>query len=391
MNEAAKTEARAKAGDVVALTQLLVRTPSVNPVLESGGSGERSVAVLCASWLDGWGYATQTKEVAPGRWNVVAEMGSGSPVTLLNGHLDTVGVAGMSIDPHSAELREGRLWGRGSADMKGGVAAILAAAQRFANAGTKASGTVVVALTADEEHASLGMQALLGEPRDDGPLVADRAVVCEPTSLGVMPAHKGFLWLTARFSGVAAHGSRPEVGVDAVRHAGLYMAALETLHTTLSNRPHHPLLGPASFHYGRLRGGVAPSVYPDACTLEIERRTLPHEGREVEQEFTDALATLHDEPGLDVTLDVDLYRPGSDVPSDAPVVTSLLQALAAEGLPQAVEGMTAWVDAAFLNEAGIPAVCFGPGSIDQAHTADEFVEVEQLQSAAAVLARLLGV
>lgn len=386
MTEAIQTDARAKAGDVVALTQLLVRTPSVNPVLESGGAGEPAVASLCARWLEAWGYRTRKKEVAPGRWNVTAELGSASPVTLLNGHLDTVGVAGMSIEPFSAEIRDGCLWGRGSADMKGGVAAILAAAHRFANAGAQASGTLIVALTADEEHASLGMQALLAEP-----VVADRAVVCEPTSLAVMPAHKGFLWLTARFAGVAAHGSRPEVGVDAVRHAGLYMAALETLHAALVEGPHHPLLGPASFHYGRIRGGVAPSVYPDACTVEIERRTLPHEGREVEQEFSDALARVQAEQGCEATLEVDLYRPGSDVAPDAPVVSALLQALGAEGLPEAVEGMTAWVDAAFLNEAGIPAVCFGPGSIDQAHTANEFVEVEQLHSAAAVLCRLLGV
>lgn len=153
----------AQHGDVVALTQLLVRTPSVNPTLEEGGDGEYAVASLCASWLERWGFDTTRTEVAPTRWNVVARLGSGSPVTVMNGHLDTVGVSGMSIDPFSGEVREGRLWGRGSADMKAGVAAILAAAYAFANAGAERSGTLIVALTADEEHASLGMQALIAE------------------------------------------------------------------------------------------------------------------------------------------------------------------------------------------------------------------------------------
>ncbi len=366
-------------GDVVALARALVRTPSVNPVLEEGGDGEYAVASLCGRWLQAWGFEPRLTEVTPGRWNVTGRMGAGTPVTLLNGHLDTVGVEGMSIDPFSGDVREGRLWGRGSADMKGGVAAILTAACHFSRAADRA-GTLVVALTADEEHASLGMQAFMAEAPE-----ATRAVVCEPTELAVMPAHKGFLWLTAHFQGVAAHGSRPEVGVDAVRHAGLFVAALEALHEQLSTRAHHPLLGPASFHFGRIRGGVAPSVYPDSCTVEIERRTLPHEGREVEEEFSQVLDRLQ----VDASLTIDLYRPGSDVPPDAPLVTDLKRALVAEGLEPTVAGMTAWVDAAYLNEAGIPAVCFGPGSIGQAHTADESVAVDQLRSAAEVLKRFL--
>ena len=179
------TDAMTRA-DPVALTQQLVRTPSVNPVLEEGGDGEGAVAVLAAEWLEGWGYQPAIVEVAPARYNVVARRGGGAgPSLLLNGHLDTVGVAGMA-EPFSGDIREGRMYGRGSADMKSGVACALAAAAQLAE--EEIPGELIVALTADEEHASLGMAALV-----DGGVSADAAVVCEPTSLAIMPAHKGFL------------------------------------------------------------------------------------------------------------------------------------------------------------------------------------------------------
>jgi acetylornithine deacetylase len=290
----------------------------------------------------------------------------------------------MTIDPFAAEIRDGRIWGRGACDMKAGVAALLAAAHRFATRGGR--GTVIVALTADEEHASLGMQHLVA-----GELPADRAIVCEPTSLAVMPAHKGFIWMTASFRGRAAHGSMPSEGVDAIRHAALYLAELESLHAELGTRARHPLLGHASFHAGTIQGGSAPSVYPAACVLEIERRTLPHEDdEEVVADFRAALQRLTERlPEVEGSLEQGLTRPGSDVPPDSPVVRSLLAAVAAEGVSPRVEGMTAWVDAAFLNRAAIPAVCFGPGAIATAHTADESVDVDEVRIAASVLERLI--
>ena len=216
--------------------------------------------------------------------------------------------------------------------------------------------------------------------------------MCEPTELAVHPAHKGFVWLTVRFRGRAAHGSRPEVGVDAVRHAALYLAELESHHEALAEGQRHPLLGPGSFHFGRIRGGVAPSVYPDACTVEIERRTLPGEGDEVIQPFVDALNAVQSRhPEVKGELRVDLVRPPSDVSADHALVRDLVDAQRAEGLPGQVLGMSAWVDAAFLNEAGIPAVCFGPGSIEKAHTADEWVPVADLETGQRVLERFLGV
>lgn len=211
--------------------------------------------------------------------------------------------------------------------------------------------------------------------------------MCEPTGLAVMPAHKGFVWIDVDFRGRAAHGSRPEVGIDAVRHAALYLVELEGLAAELAGRPPHPLLGHGSFHAGTIRGGTAPSVYPEVCRLTLERRTLPGERVEdVVAEFEAALRALGDRlPELEATLESGLDRPGTEVPGTSPVVRELLDACARHDRTPRVRGMTAWVDAAFLNDAGIPAVCFGPGSIADAHAADESCPVAEIEACARIL------
>lgn len=368
-------------GNPVTMTTQLVRTPSVNPVLEEGGAGEHRVAALAAGWLRGWGYRPVVSEVAPGRFNVVARRGTGrGPSLLLNGHLDTVGVAGMA-DPFSGAVRGGRLFGRGAADMKSGVACILAVAAELAR--EEIAGELVVALTADEEHASLGMEALV-----ESGLRADAAVVCEPTGLTVMPAHKGFLWMNVRVDGRAAHGSRPDAGVDAITHMGHVLVAFEEESRRLAQETGHPLLGPASLHAGTIEGGSAPSVYPDRCRLVVERRTLPGETtRDVMAEADRVLKHARERcPGLDATVKAGLYRAATEVPVGSGLVEGLRRACRRAGVPGAVGGMTAWVDACFLNERGIPAVCFGPGSIARAHAVEEWVRVDEIEACARVLA-----
>lgn len=372
----------AREGDPVALTRALVGIPSVNPLLEEGGAGEKAIADCCLEWLDAWGYRAEVREVAPGRYNVLAtHRGVGlGPRLVLNGHLDTVGVEGMTIPPFGGEVSGGRVWGRGACDMKGGLAIILATAAELASAGH--AGELVVALTADEEHASVGMQDFVSSFGG-----ADAAVVCEPTSLAVMPAHKGFLWLEAEFRGKAAHGSRPEEGVDAILHAGLFLAALKELEARIRDGSRHLLLEYPSLHAGTIRGGTAPSIYPHDCHLVLERRTLPGEDPEVIlAEFQEVLDRVTAEtPWMDGTLRAGLFRPGTEVPVDSELVQGLLEAAESEGIEGRVEPMTAWVDAAFLNEAGIPAVCFGPGSIAQAHGAEEWVPVGELEAGARIL------
>lgn len=376
---------KARLGDPVALTRVMVAIPSVNPELEEGGAGEEAMARQCGSWLEDWGYGVEMEEVAPGRWNVLARRSGGGGrgrTLILNGHLDTVGVGGMTIPPFGGELAEGRVWGRGACDMKGGLGIILSAAAELSR--SSHPGELMVVLTADEEHASVGMEAFAGPD-----LRADGAVVCEPTSLAVMPAHKGFLWVEAEFRGRAAHGSRPDQGVDAILHAARFLTALEPLGIRLREAPPHPLLAHPSFHAGTIRGGSAPSVYPDRCHLVLERRTLPGEdSTAILEEFQEALDHLRAScPEVDGRLEAGLFRPGTEVPTDSALVRTLLGAVEMEGVQPRVEGMTAWVDAAFLNEAGVPAVCFGPGSIAQAHGAQEWVPVAEVEVGARVLVR----
>lgn len=368
--------------DPVTMTQQLVRTPSVNPVLEDGGAGEGRIADLVAGWLRGWGYRPVIGEVAPGRLNVVARRGRGGgsgPSLLLNGHLDTVGVAGMAA-PYSGTIRRGRVFGRGSADMKSGVACVLAAAAELAD--EEIPGELVVALTADEEHASLGMEALVASG-----VVADAAIVCEPTGLAIMPAHKGFLWMDVFVEGRAAHGSRPDAGVDAITHMGHVLVAFEEESRRLARETDHPLLGAASLHAGTIKGGSAPSVYPDRCHLVVERRTLPGETAEgVMDEARMVLAAARKRcPGLQARVEAGLYRAATEVPVSSALVAGLRGACRRTGLPGVVEGMTAWVDACLLNESGTPAVCFGPGSIAQAHAAEEWVPVSEIEACSRIL------
>jgi len=375
----------ARAGDPVSLARALVRIPSVNPALEPGGAAEGEAAAFCNDLMQDWGLCPELEEVAPGRVNVIGRLPGSGGTLLLNGHLDTVGVAGMTVDPFGGEVRNGRLIGRGACDMKGGVAALLAATHALSRRPEQDRPTVVVALTADEEDASLGMQALTARG-----VSADLAIVCEPTELSVMPAHKGFLWVRLIFEGRAAHGSRPDLGIDAVRHAARYLSALDELDARLEAHPGHPLLGQPSFHAGTIRGGSAPSVYPDSCELILERRTLPGErSDETVAPFREVLERLMTEsPQIRATLEVPLERPGTEVALEAPAVQRLLGAIEAHGRPPKVRGMTAWVDAAFLNQAGIPSVCFGPGSLEQAHTVDEWIEVEQIGACAEILERV---
>jgi acetylornithine deacetylase len=372
----------AAAGDAVALARVLVSIPSVNPRLETGGVGEGAVARQCARWLEGWGFEVAVSEVEPGRSNLVARMGGGAPRVLLNGHLDTVGVGGMTVPPFDAGVSEGRLIGRGACDMKGGVAAILSAAAALSRSGWD-EGELLVALTADEEHASLGAMALV-----EAGLTADLAVVCEPTGLAVAPAHKGFEWVDVEVKGRAAHGSRPDRGVDAIRHAARLLVALDDLEQELSARAPHPLLGHGSLHAGTITGGRAPSVYPDLCSVVLERRLLPGEGAGTAvQEIGELVERVRREalPELEVEVVGGLFRAGTEVPVDHPLVEGLCRALRDRGLPDHVEPMTAWVDAAVFNEAGIPAVCFGPGSIENAHAADEWCPTSEIEIAARVL------
>ncbi|HEY0996650.1 MAG TPA: ArgE/DapE family deacylase [Gemmatimonadaceae bacterium] len=374
-------------GDALALARALVAVDSRNPSLTAGAPGEGAVAALLAGVLRDWGFAVEVHDAAPGRPNVVARIGgfgAGAPTLMFNGHLDVVGTEGMAHAPFDPVVREGRLHGRGAADMKGGIAAMCAAALRAADAGI--AGGLVIAAVADEEYGSAGTRALVARG-----VRADAAIVTEPTRLAIMPAHRGFVWLEVLVHGVAAHGSRWEIGVDAIRHAGLLLAELDRVDAELLPTRSHPLLGRPSLHASLIEGGTGMSTYPDRCLLRLERRTIPGEPAEaVLAEVEEAMARVRTRrPGFSAEVRVTLAQPPSDVAPGAPVVRELeAAAREAGGAAPAIEGMSAWTDCAILNAAGIPAVCFGPGDIAQAHAAEEWIIIEEIERATATLAGL---
>ncbi len=371
-------------GDARALTETLVRIDSRNPTLVPGAPGESGCAHVLAEVLGGWGFRLEWQDVRDGRANLIARIGTperGRPTIMFNGHIDVVGVEGMNHPPFAPVTDGDLLYGRGSCDMKAGVAAMSVAAWQAAQRGLR--GEIIVAAVIDEEFESLGTRAMLERGTR-----ADVAVVTEPTRLAICPAHRGFVWLEFTFTGRAAHGSRYDIGIDAIEHATRVLVALEQFQRTVLPTRTHPLLGRASLHAATISGGVGWSTYPEYCTLRVERRTVPGETTaSVLGEVEAILAALrNDDPQLRVAVRVDTAQRPSDVAVDAPLVQRLSAAhLAVRGHVPPVEGLSAWTDAALLNDAGIPAVCFGPGDIALAHAATEYVPLSEIDAATAVL------
>jgi len=373
--------------DAERLVAELVALDSVNPALVPGGAGEGAIAAFAAGWCRDAGLEAEVVDDPPGRPSVLARArGRGGGRSLLFcGHLDTVGVAGMA-EPHVPRVRGGRLHGRGAVDMKGGVAAALLAAREAARRGL--AGDVLVAAVADEEHASLGVQALLARGA-----CADAAVVCEPTGLEVCVAHKGFAWLEVEATGRAAHGSRPDLGVDAIVQLGPVLEGVRELAASLGAQAGHPLLGPGSVHASLVAGGQELSSYPEHARLQLERRTVPGEDRDRVQGELDALlarARAAAAPGARLEGRITLVREPFEVDPEAEVVVALRRRAAAVlGRAPALVGHAAWMDAAFLAAAGIPTVVFGPAG-EGLHATDEWVDLDSVARCAETLAALAG-
>src|SRR5919107_3429390 len=286
----------------------LVAIDSVNPALVPGGAGETEIARFVAGWLERAGLEVELVEPAPGRPSVigVARGRGGGRALMLNGHLDTVGV-GQMTDPHRPRVAGGRLHGRGAYDMKGGVAACMLAAAAAARADL--AGDVIVTAVADEEHSSIGVQAVLDRRG------ADACVVTEPTALELVVAHKGFAWWEIVAEGRAAHGSRPHLRVHRIAPGGPGLTALGALERELAGRPHERL-GPGSVHASLIAGGQELSSYPERCTLQVERRTLP--GETEAQLDAERERLLGGDPRLSAR--TTLVRPPFEVAPGAPIV-----------------------------------------------------------------------
>lgn len=368
------------------LTQLLadlVAIDSINPDLVPGGAGEGAIARFVAGWLAEAGLEVHMDEVRPGRPNVIGvARGSGGGKTLmLNGHMDTVGVAGMA-DPHRPRVAGGRLYGRGAYDMKAGLAACMIAAAEARARGLR--GDVIVTAVMDEEYAGIGTLDVAARYKADG------AIVAEPTELRLMVAHKGFAWFTVEIVGAAAHGSIPGA-VDAITRMGGVLVGIDRLNRRLLASPTHPLLGSGSVHAGLISGGQEPSSYPERCTLQVERRTIP--GETPAQAEAELRAILDDlaraTPDLNVTLRAGVSRAPMETPADAALPALLRRhGQAVSGHEIEVEGGAYWTDAASLSEAGIPAVLLGPRG-EGAHATTEWVDLESAAQCAAIYARVI--
>lgn len=358
--------------DALELLKALVAIDSVNPSLVTGGAGERGIASFVAGWARDRGLEAEVLERTPGRPSVVvrARGRGGGRTLLLCGHSDTVSVEGM-LDPFTPRLYGDRLHGRGACDMKAGVAAALVACREAA--GRRLSGDVIVAVVADEEHSSLGVQEVLGTLR------ADAAIVTEPTDLALVIAHKGFVWSEVEVRGRAAHGSRPHLGVDAIAKTGAILTALVHLDGHLGGR-HHPLVGRASVHASTIHGGEELSSYPARCVVGIERRTLPDETAAVVAAELESLLEVckAQDPELEASQRTLLIREPFEVAADAPIAELARDAATTVlGTPPAVAGAGYWTDAALIAAAGIPTILFGPTG-EGAHAAEEWVSVSAM-------------
>lgn len=363
------------------LLRQLVAIDSINPDLVPGGAGEEKIARFVAEWFERAGLEVVWDEAAPGRPNVIGiARGTGDGRSLLlNAHMDTVGVVGMER-PHDPYIRDNRLYGRGAYDMKGGLAAIMAAGLAAKKRGLR--GDVIVTAVADEEYASIGTSSIVKHWR------ADAAIVTEPTELNICTAHKGFAWLEVETEGIAAHGSRPDLGVDAIVKMGKVLVGLEELDRSLRGAPSHRLLGSGSVHASLIQGGQELSSYPKHCFLSVERRTVPGETlQKVESELPRIFERISaTDSTFKARVKTSMVREPFEVSLDEPIVRTIQsKATAILGREPGEIGQTGWMDSALLSAAGIPTVVFGPGG-EGAHAVVEWSNLEHVERCAEILA-----
>jgi acetylornithine deacetylase len=355
----------------IKLLRDLVAVNSVNPTLVPGAPGEREIADLVATELRRSGLDVSIETVVEGRPNVVGVLeGRAKGRTLMFcGHTDTVGVAGMR-DPFGPSERDGRLYGRGAQDMKGGVAAMMSAAAAIARRGGLPAGRLIVAAVVDEEHSSIGADALVKN------WPADAGIVTEPTDLAIAVGHKGFAWVEVTVEGRAAHGSRPAEGQDAILRLGRVLTRLEALDRALQARTPHPLVGTGSLHASLVNGGRELSSYPDRATLQMERRILPSEPESTAVDEVRAIldALVREDATFRGSAAAMFSRPAYEIAQQDTLPAQLAAALTRAGGVPRITGASFWTDAAVLGHAGIPSILFGPGGAGL-HSTEEYVNV----------------
>ena len=367
------------------LLQDLVKIDSVNPSLVSGAAGEADIAEYLREWMTARGMEATITEIEPGRVNAVGVLkGSGGGKSMmLNGHTDTVGVDYMTIDPFDPKIEGNKLYGRGSADMKGGLAASMAAIDVIIEQGFELRGDIVLAGVCDEEYASIGTEHLMKDVH------VDAAIVGEPTEQNIQVAHKGFAWIDVVTHGFAAHGSAYKIGVDAIAKMGHVLIGLEALQSILEE-DHHQLVGPGSVHASIISGGQELSTYPDKCKLEVERRLIPGEKREdIEIEMQNLLKSLSEgDPKFKADYEITFYRGPMEISPEEEICRLLREVSKKNGVEPRFVGGSGWMDTQIIYDKGIPAVAYGPSG-EGYHGAVEWVDLDTVYHVAAVQAEVI--
>lgn len=356
----------------------LVRINSVNSSYE-GGPGEQEIATWVRSFFEQRGIEVWEQEVFPGRPNVIARLPGRDPSrrVILEAHTDTVSAKGMSIPPFEPRVENGKLYGRGSCDTKAGLAAMMHAVASVHAEGIRPPCEVWLAAVVDEEFSYRGVVKLC-----EG-LTGGAALVAEPTGLRAVIASKGVLRWRIAVRGRAAHSGKPHLGVNAINHMARIILALEEDHLRLAVRV-HPLLGPATVNVGVIAGGVQVNFVPDTCTIEIDRRLLPGETvagtLDHYQGLLDDLKAQH--PTLDAVMEPPMLTDEAlETAADSAPARLAGTLLTEMGLDGTLCGVPFGSDASKLSRQGIPSLVFGPGSIDQAHAAVEFVDLAEVERA----------
>ena len=359
---------------VKTLTEL-VRINSVNSSYE-GGPGEREVATYVRRFFQMRGIETWEEEVFPGRPNVMARLPGRQQVRrlLLEAHTDTVSTKGMTIPPFDPIIMEGKLYGRGSCDTKAGLATMMHAMLSLKEDRITPPCEIVLAAVVDEEYSYRGVVKLCEN------LKADAAIVAEPTEMRAVIATKGVLRCRIVVRGKSAHSSKPHLGVNAITHMAKVLAAIESDNTRMAVIQ-HPLVGSGTCNVGVINGGVQVNFVPDRCFIEIDRRLLP--GESAARAVAEYQQLLNQLPGISAEIEEPLLLVDEalDTPAESAVVQTASQILRDLGLNPEPCGVPFGCDASKLSRAGIPSIVFGPGSIDRAHTADEYVELDQVEQA----------
>jgi acetylornithine deacetylase/succinyl-diaminopimelate desuccinylase-like protein len=376
-----------KIEDAVALTQALIRIDSTNPDLSNGaGVGEKPIADYITAWLEHRGIETHRLEETRGRPSIIGIVrGSGGGKSfMMNGHLDTVTTAGYDGDPFSGHIRDGSVYGRGAYDMKAGIAAALVSLSRAKCANLR--GDVIFAGVADEENASVGTEEMLRAGWR-----ADGAIVIEPTNLDIVLAHKGFVWLEVDILGRAAHGSRYDLGIDAICKAGYFLVELDRYSKEVLSGPADPRLGTGSVHASLIQGGEEPSSYPAKCTITIERRTVGGETADNIKgdikRILDRLSARVDDFKYDIR--VGLSRPPFEIPENNKFIVCAIQAAEASlGRPATIRPEKGWTDCALLAEKGIPSLIFGVDG-GGCHASTEWATIDSIEKVTAAITTMI--